>query len=500
MKEIIMKSDMFGYQPKLNIKGEKKHSTLFTGLISILVGILAILCTFYFGYDLVFKNSPYIIKTTDTSNSFGPHNFSNLNYNVMIGMQTKDFAYYVDPTVFYVSASMTIIRNIRNNITGHVDQHFTVEEVGIDLCSKFYKNEDMIEKNMQFPLNMYYCPEPEKAYMQGYWGSDLFVAFRIYFKKCKNTTENNNHCKTPEEISKALQGAYFAYEMTSYQFDQLNFDQPFKRIFADNYNIVNSQLSLEYAMGFESLELESDSGLVFKDSQKYYVLDYHEKIFYKLGDSESFVSFTFEGTTSKTIYIRSYAKLQTVVTQIGGFMKFILIMASFISNFISENHFYFDYFNQLLTRENMLVSDKSNFKTSNINYKKLNIERITKMNLLSSKVKAHNNIILNDKNNISVMSLFKSDKRKEKAVKKKNIFMFMFQLLMESTLCICKRKKDLIKVHLNLKKTFREYTSIDYIVRKSFGQEKLINYFQEMGINFDENFNHSFQTKIIGLS
>jgi hypothetical protein len=152
----------------------------------------------------------------------------------------------------------------------------------------------MIEKNMQFPLDMYYCPEPESGFMADYWGSETFASLRISFNKCKNSTENNFRCKPKEVIDQTLQGAYFAYEMTNYQFDQLDFVQPFKRIFADSYNIVNSALSLEYAIGFGSLQLQSDSGLVFKDISYYDAVEYHEKIFYKLGDSESFVSFTFE--------------------------------------------------------------------------------------------------------------------------------------------------------------------------------------------------------------
>jgi hypothetical protein len=51
---------------------------------------------------------------------------------------------------------------------------------------------------------------------------------------------------------------------------------------------------------------------------------------------------------------------------------------------------------------------------------------------------------------------------------------------------------------MNLIKIFREYTSIDYIIRRSFEHEKIIKYFQDLGINIDENFNKSIQTKIIG--
>jgi hypothetical protein len=47
-------------------------------------------------------------------------------------------------------------------------------------------------------------------------------------------------------------------------------------------------------------------------------------------------------------------------------MKFILIMALFISNFISENHFYLDYLKELLIKENT-EKDNSNLNSSNYN-------------------------------------------------------------------------------------------------------------------------------------
>ncbi len=96
-----------------------------------------------------------------------------------------------------------------------------------------------------------------------------------------------------------MQGSYVAYDMTNYKVDPTNFNSPLERIFADEYNIINTKLSLEYVIGFKPLILSSNDGLVLNTNTQHLGLDYDEKIFNKLIELEtSFISFTFEGTST----------------------------------------------------------------------------------------------------------------------------------------------------------------------------------------------------------
>jgi hypothetical protein len=93
------------------------------------------------------------------------------------------------------------------------------------------------------------------------------------------------------------------------------------------------------------LLMHSNDGLVLNSNNLYEGIDFHEKIFYKLNDGkDSFVSFTFEGTAFSTVYYRKYVKFQTIITQIGGFLKVISSIATLISNLFSENYYFFFYF------------------------------------------------------------------------------------------------------------------------------------------------------------
>lgn len=50
--------------------------------------------------------------------------------------------------------------------------------------------------------------------------------------------------------------------------------------------------------------------------------------------------FFFEGSNDATVYSRTYTKIQTVLTQIGGFTKAISLLASLMSYMLSKNYYF----------------------------------------------------------------------------------------------------------------------------------------------------------------
>lgn len=508
MKNLITKCDVFGFKPCLHVNKEKSFQTLITGVISIVMGFLSIATTLYFGSELVFKTTSTVIKTTDSISSFGPYTFSNIHYNVLVGLQNQNFQYWVDPTVFTVSGSMTVIRNVKSEVTGKIEQQFSLFPIKVELCENFYKDSDMIEKNMVFPLNKYYCPEPGKASMEGYWGAEVFRTFRINFNKCVNTTENQNHCKPQEIIDKEVQGAYVAYEMTSYKVDQRDYKSPLKRLFADDFNIINSKLSIEYVIGYMPLVFHSNDGLVLNEDNKYEGLDYHEKIFYKLNDGkDSFVSFTFEGFPFSTIYLRSYIKLQTVITQIGGFLKAITIVASLISSLFSENYYFFYYFASVFPEEKKnseYVRTKGLYNTvaSSTKVNDLVPKNENDLSYSPRKNGNQNNQKKVTFNEIDEKSNFSLNKKqfKQKSLKHyvdspKKINSRLFDYIC-GKICFWKKKTISTKINQGMLSIYRQKTSIDKFILNSFRIEELTYQLNMSDKEIDEKFHIWLEDKI----
>jgi hypothetical protein len=521
MKEFVKSCDFLGFRPSLHVNEKKVFKTFFTGILSIFLGLLAFMTTLYFGSDLVFKSSSTIIKTSEPITSFGPYIFSNESYNVLVGMQDQNFKYYVDPTVFYVSGSMTVIKNVISNETGKIEQQFSFQSVNVDLCEKFYKDSDIIEKNMVFPLDKYYCPEPNAAIMQGYWGSELYQTFRISFNKCVNNTENKNHCKSQEEIDKAIQGAYVAFELTSYKVDQRDFSKPLQRIFADNYNLVNSKLSLEYAIGYLPLVMHSNDGLVLNNDNIYHGIDFHEKIFYKLNDGKgSFLSFTFEGTAFSTVYYRNYVKLQTIITQVGGFLKVISTIASIISHLISENYYFFFYFASIYPERNKNKTIK--FKEIHIPLTKPGTNSETELNISPDirNSKSQINHYTNYKNIISpsrkrlltngsqiIRESFKLNKEENSHPKKRRSLKIyvdspqklesrLFEFLY-TKICFCKNRKSIsTEINMAILAMYKLNTSVNRIMDNSFRLEEFAKKLDLKEFDLEENYPIWLEEKI----
>ena len=78
----------------------------------------------------------------------------------MMGLEDQGNLAYVDPTVYVVTGQQTIINRVIDS-QGQVQANFTYVNIPIDLCSKYYKAEDIIEKNLELPLDMYYCFQTE---------------------------------------------------------------------------------------------------------------------------------------------------------------------------------------------------------------------------------------------------------------------------------------------------------------------------------------------------
>src|SRR5690606_14540285 len=75
-------------------------------------------------------------------------------------------------------------------------------------------------------LKNLFCIKHTNLFIEGDFGREIWTYLEISFKRCKNTTENNNHCKSEDEISKRLDGGYFGMFLTDTTIDPSNIDNP----------------------------------------------------------------------------------------------------------------------------------------------------------------------------------------------------------------------------------------------------------------------------------
>lgn len=261
----------------------------------------------------------------------------------MLGMEYQDGTYYTGPKIFKVKATNLIITNVKHQ-SGKYNMKFETKDLEVDICSKYYNQSDILEKNLVLPIDSLWCVKPGQANIQGYWGtSGIYSNVKVSFTKCKNKTDNNFNCKSQEEIDKTIQSGFISVDYTIIEPNQKNVTHPFHRVFYDNYNLLNANASLQYAVDLRTQQFKSDEGLMFKNINIYEGFTHELKIFNSLVRDENIFNIEFHGSHTGKIFLSSYTKLQTVITQIGGFVNLIMIMGKVISTKFSKNLFFIHY-------------------------------------------------------------------------------------------------------------------------------------------------------------
>ena len=61
-----------------------------------------------------------------------------------------------------------------------------------------------------------YCIKPDSAAIEGFYGFEKYTSIVLDMKRCSNTTENNFHCHSNEEIENKLDDGAFSILAFSY--------------------------------------------------------------------------------------------------------------------------------------------------------------------------------------------------------------------------------------------------------------------------------------------
>ena len=358
MQDLIRACDFLGFNPSLHIKGETRYKTLFTGVISIAIVLVSLLSSGYFGSKLFERNSPLLITSIESIDKFPSYQVSNKGFMFFIALERPDYSYYADKSIFTVQAS-TLNLTTWVDSTGKSQQTVTHTPVNVDLCSTYYKDEDILEKNIKLPLNLGFCVEPNTTFIAGNYGADSYHSVRVDFLKCVNSTLNNNTCKPQEEIDSVIQNGYLAVDFTNYIADPKNFTQPLSRIMYDMFNLLNVNSSIEYNINLIPITYNSDNGFLLDDIQTHTGTNFDIRVFNRITRSDFICSVTFQGKTESIVNTRSYIKIQTVITQIGGFIKAVTLLGNIVSLFFSQNHFFFSFMMDFVSIQEPRVTNNS---------------------------------------------------------------------------------------------------------------------------------------------
>ena len=477
---ILKKFDIYAYNFNLHYKQETEFST-FCGIIFSISSItLMIIISISYSKKMIEGSNFSLVTNYIYSNDLNEIDLS--SNPIMFGLASFEETHEINPE--YVT--IRVDRNVHipyKNENGIYTIKRTSHSINLEKCTinsiGSYLN--LYDKS-NIEYSKFLCVKPnQNLKIKGHHG-DLInesITLEIHLIRCENSTDNNNHCKSKEEIDKYLENLYVILVYVSKNIDHYNVSNPIYDILrADSFAVTLNHVKRYYYF-FANETYISDNGLILNSNKKYDLFTYHhtqfdfeeeeKQLFYS---KETLLEINFTCLELKTVYNRTYIKIQDVLSYLGGIFDIISTFFHFISQNFIKKCFITTIGGSLISSNVKTInlaakndSDNSNHNMLKIHHKfsgttfaltkRMKIETVNICTLFNVNVK-NNNILnlfnINDDEQ-KMMQTF------EKKKKKLSFFIFYYFIPLQS-LFHFKR----FKTYILYKNIFQKMLSIDIFI------------------------------------
>jgi len=360
-------TDFLGYNFNIRINRESGYKSVLGGVLSIFIIILSSIMIFYLGIEIIQKKEPIVLNSNIQNKDFGPYDIlfkSQIQF--LIGLEFANFTYYYDESIYTVSAEESTVEY--QEINGTTTQILKTRPIRLRKCSEIYTNSDVEEDNLNIPLDLFVCVDPEeKAQIQGFWGSRISKSLKVKLNKCQNSTNYKVKCRSKKEIDNYIQNGVLSIYTSDYLVDHKNLTNPTKKYFRDVYNYLSGNYGLIYVIAYSDFLFKSDTGFLFPiyyEWNRPMISDIKNS--YSFGEKDMFAFINFQGFKLAQSYQRTYSKIQDILTKVGGLIK-ALTLIGFAINYVFSRPFFI--INNILDNHNLMkihqISKAYNFPKEN---------------------------------------------------------------------------------------------------------------------------------------
>ena len=425
--------DIYGSKARFTINGHKTYQTVFGSIITLISYSVIFVFFIVFSKEIIYHKKPNVI-TSDLIDSSPLHFLLTNEFIWAISLQFLNYSMYIDERVYTLKAYAAI---------SNVNDDGTASETQVNLnlvkCSN-YSFSVIPEYFHGLALENLYCVNLTGIELRGVYMEDKWTTINFRFMKCINSTDNNNFCKTPDEISEILNGGYIGIFTTDYQIIPSNYKKP-AQIYGKNiFTSFSIKQYMDFWVYFQIKQINTDKGIFFESilTQTYLTFEStSENKDYR--ESDNFLTVYIRESTNRKVLDRTYSKFQDIAANIGGIIKIIFIIGEIITYFIRRTlykNYVLQFFNldeskfeEIQKEENNMIKlqtndvfssnnlkrNKSIYSKTNIPLLKLNKNESLKMktNIVSEKIHSPKKIKFSISTNLKNINFLSPKKMKD---------------------------------------------------------------------------------------
>jgi len=364
---IIRKCDIISPLITLYYKGETRHSSIFSGCISIIVFILTSIICLYISFDFLFKRNPTSFYYLKKDKNIGIINLTNnyfFHYITFLNKYSKNDLY--DNKTFSVIGinNASIYIALDNKLSEYNFSHWKYERCE-NLNIKYF-NISKEEKyfNMSLCLSKYFNNETQSfinyddenfpyPILENNLDKEYITNYGIIIKRCENNTlYNNNTCYNEKIIENKIYNIDMKYIFNYYSnfIDVNNYSQPIESQLNnitfnfDPYYINKNDINLHRTF------IKTSDGFFFGNNKILETYNFDSLInenmlnyFYLIGEM-----IDIKMLNKAEVYHREYKKFQDIIGNVDGMIELTLIIIEIINNFFYHDYRLINDFNEFI--------------------------------------------------------------------------------------------------------------------------------------------------------
>jgi hypothetical protein len=355
--ELLRNIDLQSFNYEFTVDKNSSFKTALGGCLIVLLIVISVLAFVAFGRDFINKTSPTIYSSySKTDNPVIPKSQFK-GYRIAGAAMYRGGASIEDQDRILEIQSLTGITNPANEVTTVFTPYFP------DVCIERKNYTDSETQDLR--SNFIGKPETYKCLSEkidhdinGSFGNPVFTIWMFTINRCANSTQNNNHCFPDEVINQRLEEFYLHLIFEEYYINSNDYEAPLKRYYNKKLITLSARSTRIDTLYFRSFEYISDNGFLIESKQSYFghELVNHEKEYHGVSGVAIYGAFFTCDNLNHQIY-RIYIKVQKVIADTGGIIKFFSLLFSVIGNRYSMLKFY-DYMIKRVISTNKFEKNK----------------------------------------------------------------------------------------------------------------------------------------------
>ena len=337
----ILFFDIYSKRASFFYNNQEKIGSYFGLFLTLIYIALSLILFIYYIINTLKRNNIVIYDSKKFTHELPIVNINSSNFYFAFGLENKEtLNRFIDESIYYPEIVFIDGTKVNGEFVINSKKNLEYEE-----CKEENFGKNFQHLLLRGELNNSYCLKDfnfNLSLIGGFKYEKMsYISIKIF--PCKNSTKNNNHCRSQKEIDKFFSNVYLSFLIKDIGLNPENFSSPEIPIFRDLDTIIDKRLYRRMILKYGVTEVLTDEGLISENVRTINYLQFRE-VFqsfsfleeedYKNGADLCLIQLRLDDTIH--IQKRKYTKLSEIFSRIGGYMQFIYTLFSILALFLNK--------------------------------------------------------------------------------------------------------------------------------------------------------------------